>query len=214
MNPRVRVKFCGITRPEDAATAAALGVDAIGLVFVPASKRAVGVARSREILAALPPLVSTVGLFMNAPVADVYAVFEAVPLDLLQFHGDESPEYCAQFGRPWIKALAMGAGLDALHEAQRYAGARGLLLDAHRAGELGGSGEVFDWAAVPASLAPRILLAGGLNEDNVARAIELVRPYAVDVSSGIESVPGSKCPARMQKFMSEVMSASREFGQR
>lgn len=208
MSARVRIKFCGITRPEDAAAAAELGVDAIGMVFVPASKRALDTARAREILASLPPLVSSVALFMDAPAAAVHAVLDAVPIDLLQFHGSESPEYCEQFQRPWIKALAMGGQIDALAEARRYAGARGLLLDAHRSGEQGGRGEAFDWAAIPATLAPRILLAGGLTEHNVARAIELVRPYAVDVSSGIESAPGIKSPVRMQQFIDEVNRAS------
>jgi len=208
VSARVRVKFCGITRPEDAFQAARLGVDAIGLVFVPASKRAIDMARARDILAELPPLVTSVALFMDAPPAEVHAVLDVLPIDLLQFHGSEQPDYCAQFKRPWIKALAMGHKIDALAEARRYAGARGLLLDAHRAGEQGGRGEAFDWAAIPAQLAPRILLAGGLTEHNVARAIELVRPYAVDVSSGIESAPGIKCPARMQKFIEEVIRAS------
>ncbi len=207
MSARVRVKFCGITRLEDAVAAAQLGVDAIGMVFVPASKRAIDAVRAREILAAMPPLVTSVALFMDAPVAAVHAVLDAIPVDLLQFHGSESPDYCAQFQRPWIKALAMGGPVDALAEARRYAGARGLLLDAHRAGEQGGRGEAFNWASIPVELAPRILLAGGLTEHNVARAIEVVRPFAVDVSSGIESAPGIKCPARMQKFIDEVSRA-------
>ncbi len=208
MSGRVRIKFCGITRPEDALAAANLGVDAIGLVFVPASKRAIDSRRAAEILAALPPLVSSVALFMDAPSSEVHAVLDALPIDLLQFHGSEPPDYCAQFKRPWIKALAMGDEVDALAESRRYAGARGLLLDAHRAGEQGGRGDAFDWSAIPGELAPRILLAGGLTEHNVARAIGLVRPYAVDVSSGIESAPGIKCPARMQKFIEEVIRAS------
>ena len=210
---RVRIKFCGITRAEDAQTAAELGVDAIGLVFVATSRRFVDSRRAREILKQLPPLLTTVGLFMDAQADQVREVLEAVPLDLLQFHGVETPEYCEQFGRPYIKALAMGGDVDALVEADRYARARGLLLDAHRAGEMGGSGVSFDWDAIPAQLSPRILLAGGLDEHNVGAAVTRVRPFAVDVSSGIESSPGIKCARRMQKFIDEVNRASREPGQ-
>ncbi len=211
---RVRVKFCGITRAEDAVVAASLGVDAIGLVFVPGSKRRVDLGQAREILDALPPLVTSVALFMDAAVADVEEVLDALPVDLLQFHGSETPEDCARFGRPWIKALAMGNTIDALAEAGRYARARGVLLDAHRKGELGGRGERFDWSCIPPPLAARILLAGGLDENNVADAVAQVRPYAVDVSTGIESSPGIKCARRMQKFIEEVNRASREYGQR
>lgn len=210
---RVRTKFCGITRPEDALLAAALGVDAIGLVFVSSSKRAIDAQRANEIIRVLPPLVTTVGLFMDAPTEAVRRILAAVPLDLLQFHGAESAEYCEQFARPYIKAIAMSGAVDPLAQADRYARARGLLLDAHRVGEMGGSGSAFDWNAIPALLAPRILLAGGLNPDNVAEAVSRVRPYAVDVSSGIESSPGEKCARRMQKFIEEVKRASREPGQ-
>lgn len=210
---RVRVKFCGITRVEDALEAVRLGVDAIGLVFVPASKRCVDFERARAIVAALPPFVASVGLFMDAEAFEVERALASVPLDLLQFHGRETPDYCASFGRPWIKALAMGDGLDVAAAASRYAGARGVLLDAHRSGEQGGSGQRFDWSRIPPDIAPRIVLAGGLQSDNVAAAIAAVRPYAVDVSSGIESAPGIKCPARMRAFMNEVERASRESGQ-
>lgn len=207
---RVRVKFCGFTSVEDALTAAALGVDAIGLVFVPRSKRCIDVGRAREIVAAVPAFVSTVGLFMDAPAAQVEAVLGRVPLDLLQFHGAEPPEYCASFGRPWVKALAMGDVIDVGAAASRYAEACGVLLDAHRSGEQGGTGIGFDWLRIPPELAPRIILAGGLAPDNVGAAIRALRPYAVDVASGIESAPGIKCPARMQAFMNEVECASRE----
>jgi phosphoribosylanthranilate isomerase len=210
VNARTRVKFCGITRPEDAQAAIALGVDAIGLVFVPRSRRCVDIPRAREVVAAVPPLVSVIGLFMDAEAIDVAAVLEALPLDALQFHGREDAAYCRQFKRPYIKALAMGDGVDVSFAASGYAEARGLLLDAHRSGEQGGSGLSFDWSTIPGTLAGRIILAGGLTVDNVGTAIEQVRPYAVDVSSGIESAPGIKCPARMQQFMNEVERASRQ----
>ena len=212
MSARTRVKFCGITRAEDARSAIALGVDAIGLVFVPGSKRCVDLEQAREVMSAVSPLVSVIGLFMDAAAADVAAVLDALPLDALQFHGRESAEYCRQFKRPYVKALAMGDGVDVAHAASGYAGARGVLLDAHRSGEQGGSGLSFDWSLIPPSLADRIILAGGLTPENVAAAITQVRPYAVDVSSGIESAPGIKCPRRMQLFMNEVERASAEQG--
>ena len=208
---RVRVKFCGFTRVEDALQAVELGVDAIGLVFVPASRRCVDLGRAREIAAAVPAFVATVGLFMDAPADAVRRVLDEVPLDLLQFHGQENADDCASFGRPWLKALAMGDGVDVAATASRYAAARGVLLDAHRSGEQGGSGQRFDWSRIPPALAPRIVLAGGLAPDNVAQAIAAVRPFAVDVSSGIESAPGIKCPARMREFINEVQRASREY---
>jgi phosphoribosylanthranilate isomerase len=210
VNARTRVKFCGITRPEDAQAAVALGVDAIGLVFVPRSRRCVDIQLAGDVVAAIGPLVSVIGLFMDAEAVEVAAVLDAVPLDALQFHGGEAPEYCRQFKRPYIKALAMGDGVDVSNAASRYAGARGVLLDAHRSGEQGGSGLSFDWSTIPDTLAGRIILAGGLSPDNVGAAIAQVRPYAVDVSSGIESAPGIKCPRRMQQFMNEVERASRQ----
>ena len=212
MSYRARVKFCGITRAEDARIAADLGVDAIGLVFVPRSPRCVSTRTAAEICSALPPLIQIVGLFMDADAATVQATLDAVPLDLLQFHGTETPEFCDSFRRSHVKALAMGDGLDVEYAAKRYARARGVLLDAHRSGEQGGTGMRFDWSEIPPRLAPRIILAGGLGPDNVAQAIRQVRPYAVDVSSGIETAPGIKCPRRMQLFMNEVDRASRDQG--
>lgn len=212
MSARTRVKFCGLTRAEDARVAIDLGVDALGLVFVPQSKRFLDPDRANALLAGVAPLVQVIGLFMDASAADVAAVLDAVPLDVLQFHGRESPEYCRQFRRPYIKALAMGDGVDVVRTASGYAAARGVLLDAHRSGEQGGTGQRFDWSLIPAALADRIILAGGLTPENVAEAITDVRPYAVDVSSGIESAPGIKCPRRMQQFMNEVESASAKPG--
>lgn len=208
----MRVKFCGLTRAEDARVAIDLGVDALGLVFVPQSKRFLDPDRANALLAGVAPLVQVIGLFMDASAADVAAVLDAVPLDVLQFHGRESPEYCRQFRRPYIKALAMGDGVDVVRTASGYAAARGVLLDAHRSGEQGGTGQRFDWSLIPAALADRIILAGGLTPENVAEAITDVRPYAVDVSSGIESAPGIKCPRRMQQFMNEVERASAKPG--
>jgi len=197
----VRVKFCGLTRVEDAVQAAALGVSAVGLVFVEASPRAVDVARAVEICRALPPLVSTVGLFMDAPADRVDAVLREVPLNWLQFHGDESPDYCASFGRPFIKALPM-ASPDRV-QYHRWERASALLLDGHAAGAMGGSGSSFDWqrTALPDG---RWILAGGLTPDNVAGAVELLRPDAVDVSSGIEAAPGIKRVDLMERFMENI----------
>lgn len=197
----IRVKFCGITRPEDGVHAAALGVAAIGLVFVEASPRAVDITRAREICRALPPLTGVVGLFMNAPAASVVSVLDEVPLNWLQFHGDESPEYCAGFGRPFIKALPMASPEHVQYHRWKQADA--LLLDGHAAGAMGGSGERFDWRHIEPPSAPWIL-AGGLNPENVGEAIEALRPQAIDVSSGIESAPGIKSVERMNRFMENI----------
>lgn len=185
-----RVKICGITRPEDGRHAAHAGADAIGLVFYPPSSRYVRPRRAAEIIAALPPFVTTVGLFVDAPPERIGALLEQVPLDMLQFHGDESPQYCAGFQRPWIKALRMRDGVDARAEADRYgaAGARGLLVDSYVPGVPGGTGERFDWDRLPADPSLPLVLAGGLNPANVAEAVRRVRPWAVDVSGGVEII--------------------------
>jgi phosphoribosylanthranilate isomerase len=207
--PRTRVKICGLTRPDDAQAAAAAGADAIGLVFYAKSPRAVDIAQARAVLAALPPFVTSVGLFVDAPAALVAEVLRMVPLDLLQFHGDEPPEHCAAFGRPWVKAVRVRPGLDLAGEAGRYAGARALLLDAYSPGIPGGTGEAFDWALIPPALRPRIILAGGLTPDNVADAIGRVRPYAVDVSGGVEAARGIKDHAKLDAFMQGVRDGDR-----
>ncbi|MFW5816097.1 MAG: phosphoribosylanthranilate isomerase [Wenzhouxiangella sp.] len=199
-----RVKICGITSIEDAAHAAAAGADAIGLVFVEASRRCVSAASAREICRALPPFVTRVGLFMNASVAQVEAVLEQVRLDGLQFHGDEPAAFCASFGRPWFKALAMGGAEPPDWKA--FAEADALLLDSHGGGKLGGSGETFDWDRVPALGRPWIL-AGGLNPANVALACRRLRPDAVDVSSGVEIRPGIKDHKAMNEFIKAVRNA-------
>ena len=207
MRSRTRVKFCGITRPEDARDAAALGVDAIGLVFVEASPRCVSVEQAREICAVLPPMVEIVGLVMNTPPARIESLLRAVPLSILQFHGDESPRECARFGRPWWKALPM-ASPEAI-QYRDWDGARALLLDGHAAGQMGGTGQRFDWSAFTPPARPWIL-AGGLGPDSIADAVRRLRPPAVDVSSGIESAPGIKDATLMQRFINTLESLDTE----
>lgn len=203
MNPRTRVKICGITRPEDGIAAAELGVDAIGLVFYAKSPRYVSIEQANTICAALPGFVTVVSLFLNPDAEWVDEVLAETPVDLIQFHGAEPGDFCRSFNRPYIKALGMSnADLPAL--AADYADARGLLLDSHAMGEAGGSGKTFDWQAIPEAFRHRIMLAGGLNPDNIAAAIRAVRPYAVDLSSGVESAPGIKDVARMTRLMNEV----------
>lgn len=182
-----RIKICGITRAEDARTVAASGADAIGLVFYAKSPRHVSAEQAAQLVAALPPFVTTVGLFVDADAAFVREVLAAVPLDVLQFHGDETPEYCAQFGRPYLKAIRVKAGVDLLQCAARFSAAQALLLDAHVEGIPGGTGTAFDWTLIPRQLPLPVILSGGLDAKNVAEGIRQVRPYAVDVSSGVES---------------------------
>jgi phosphoribosylanthranilate isomerase len=201
---RTRVKICGLTRPEDVRAAVAAGVDAIGLVFYPPSPRAVTPAQARALCRQLPPFVTAVGLFVDASATAVRQVLEQVPLELLQFHGDEPPELCGSFGRRWIKAVRMRPGLDLMAQAARYEAGAGLLLDAYDPGRPGGTGATFDWARIPPELASRIVLAGGLDPGNVAAAIRLVRPYAVDVSGGLEAAKGVKDPAKIHAFMQGV----------
>lgn len=205
--PAVRSKICGITRVEDALAAAQAGADAIGLVFYAKSPRAVNVQQAREIIAALPPFVTTVGLFVNVSRCELAEILEAVPLDLLQFHGDETPQDCEGYNRPWIKALRVRPGDDLEAECKRYAGASGILLDTYVAGLPGGTGEAFDWTLVPRHLSKPIILAGGLSPDNVAAAIAQVQPYAVDVSGGVEQAKGIKDPARIDAFLDAVRRA-------
>lgn len=210
---RTRVKICGITRIDDALAAAAAGADAIGLVFYAASPRAVSVDAASSICAALPPFIGTVGLFVDASAEEIDAVLRAVPLDLLQFHGDESPEFCAQFGRPYLKALRMRDDIDVVQQARQFSAARALLLDTYRAGVPGGTGEVFNWRRVPAALRERIVLAGGLDADNVAAAIAQARPSAVDVSGGVEAAPGIKDPQKIAAFIAAVRRADQQLNQ-
>ena len=202
--PRTRVKICGITRPEDGVMTARLGADAIGLVFYPPSPRFVNPEQARRIIMALPPFITTVGLFVNAEPAAVRAVLSVVPLTLLQFHGDEEPDYCAAFGWPYLKAVPMGAGADVYDYEQRFATAAGLLLDSHGGAQTGGSGQGFDWARIPAERHKPLILAGGLHPGNVAAAIRQVRPEAVDVSSGVEAAKGVKDGALIRAFLQGV----------
>ncbi|MDP1996919.1 MAG: phosphoribosylanthranilate isomerase [Gallionella sp.] len=202
-----RVKICGITRVEDALAAAQAGADAIGLVFYEHSPRHVDIVQAAQLAAALPPFVTSVGLFVNADEAFVREVLANVPLDLLQFHGDESPEYCAQFDRPYLKAIRVKSGVDLLQCAAHFHTAKGLLLDAHVEGIPGGTGATFDWSLIPQALPLPVILSGGLNAENVAAAIEQVRPYAVDVSSGVEVSKGVKDAAKIARFLQEVKRA-------
>ena len=201
---RTRVKICGFTRPEDAAAAAWLGADALGLVFYPPSPRQVGVEQAQAIVAALPPFVSVVGLFVDEDPARVYEVLGQVEIDLLQFHGDESPDYCASFGRRYIKAVRMNAGTDLVKIASDYGRAAGLLLDADDRQAKGGTGAGFDWALVPRRCPLPVILAGGLQAENVKAAMRQTRPYALDVSSGVEAAKGVKDADKMAAFLKEV----------
>ena len=197
----VRVKICGITRIEDALAAAAAGADAIGLVFYAKSPRAVDIEQARAILAALPPFVTTVGLFVDAERSELERILASVPLDLLQFHGDESVQQCEAFGRPYIKALRVKAGDDIAAQVARYPSAQGILLDAYVEGVPGGTGEAFDWSLIPQALSKPLILAGGLRPDNVAEAVSRVRPYAVDVSGGVEASKGVKDVEKVGAFI-------------
>ena len=202
-----RIKICGITRPEDALRAAELGADAIGLIFYAGSARHVTAARALEVIARLPPFVTTVGLFVDAPPAEVEAVLSVVPLDLLQFHGDESPAYCEGFDRPYIKAIAAAPGVDLLQSAGFHAKARALLVDAYVPGVAGGTGVQADWSAIPRNLPIPVVLAGGLHAGNVSEAIRTVQPWAVDVSSGVEQSRGIKDHNKMAAFVRGVRDA-------
>lgn len=200
----VRSKICGITRIEDALIAAEAGADAIGLVFYAKSPRAVSIQQARDIVAALPAFVTTVGLFVNASREELNDVLAGVALDLLQFHGDESPAECESYQRPYIKALRVKPGDDIAQLAAPYAKARGILLDTYVPGVPGGTGAAFDWSLVPSGLLQPVILAGGLSAANVQAAIEQVRPYAVDVSGGVEAGKGIKDAAKIRAFMQAV----------
>ena len=207
---RTRVKICGITRTQDARAAAEAGADAIGLVFYPSSPRYLSVERAVEIRDALPPFLQTVALFVNADAAQVAQVIGRVHPAMLQFHGDETPEFCAQFGLPYVKACRVKPGVDALAYLRPYARAAAWLVDSF-VPEYGGVGESFDWSLIPAALpeagARPLIVSGGLERGNVARAIRAVRPWGVDVSSGVESAKGIKDAAKMAAFIAEVRHA-------
>lgn len=205
--PIVRSKICGITRVEDALVAAEAGADAIGLVFYPKSPRAVSIAQARAIISALPPFITTVGLFVNASRCELFETLDAVPLDVLQFHGDETPADCEGFHRPWFKALRVKLGEDIRLLADRYSGASALLLDTYVAGTPGGTGEVFDWSLIPSDLSKPLILAGGLTCQNIQQALAQVQPYAVDVSGGVELSKGIKDADNVRKFVQLVRAA-------
>ncbi|HVE53593.1 MAG TPA: phosphoribosylanthranilate isomerase [Ramlibacter sp.] len=202
---RTRIKICGNTRTGDAAAAARAGADAIGLVFYPPSPRYLSVERAREIRDALPPFVQTVALFVNADAAQVSQVIGRVHPGMLQFHGDEPPEFCAQFGLPYVKACRMKQGVSALEYLRPFSQAAAWLFDSH-VPEYGGVGESFDWSLVPATEKP-VILSGGLSQANVAAAIRRVRPWGVDVSSGVESAKGIKDAGKVAAFITEVRNA-------
>jgi phosphoribosylanthranilate isomerase len=205
---RTRVKICGITRAQDALEAVKQGADAIGLVFYPKSPRNVSAAQAAEIVSQIPAFVTVVGLFVDAEPAFIQEVISSVKLDLLQFHGDETPSACRQYSRPYMKAIRVKNGTNLVQYAADYADARALLLDAFAEGVPGGTGLVFDWSLIPQNLPLPIVLAGGLNAENVGVAIEQVRPYAVDVSGGVEASKGIKDAAKIAAFMRGVSNAT------
>ncbi|MDP1933175.1 MAG: phosphoribosylanthranilate isomerase [Gammaproteobacteria bacterium] len=206
---RTRVKICGLTSAQDALKAAELGADAIGLVFYSKSTRAVTPGQAVQICSTLPALVSVVGLFVNPSEAEVETTLKHVHLDCLQFHGDESAAFCGSFGIPYMKAIRVRPDLDVIRKISEYSNASAILLDSYDKNSAGGTGIAFDWQIAQRCVQEagvKIVLAGGLSADNVAEAIRLVGPYAVDVSSGVESAPGLKSAERMSAFFNEVYS--------
>lgn len=198
-----RIKICGIKHLDDALKAVECGADAIGLIFVEKSPRYSSLAAARVVAESLPPFVTVVGLFMDTPAETVREALKVVPLNLLQFHGDEPPAYCDQFGLPYIKVLKMRDNVNVVAFAQEYPNAAGILLDTyHEKG--GGTGQTFDWSLIPEDMPLPLILAGGLNPKNVASAVERVKPYAVDVSSGVESEPTIKDHKKIEQFIKEV----------
>ncbi len=203
---RTRIKICGITRPEDAIAAISRGVDALGLVFYQSSPRAVSIKEAREIASHTPVFVSKVGLFVDAEAASVTDVIKQVPLDYLQFHGNEDEAYCAAFELPYIKAIAVRPDLNLIEALAAYKSAAAFLLDAWHPDLAGGTGEVFDWSLLKGlqNNGQALILAGGLNAGNVKTAIKLLKPYAVDVSTGVEEAPGIKSVTKIEQFVNEV----------
>jgi len=201
---RTRVKVCGITRIEDAKAAVDAGADAIGLVFYEPSPRNVRIEEAKAIAESVPAFVTVVALFVNAEVKYVQEVLNNVRIDLIQFHGDEENDYCSQFQRPFIKAQRVRQASDVVASSMRFPDALAILLDSYKPGVPGGTGETFDWSLIPQEQTKPLILAGGLNPENVASAIEQVRPFAVDVSGGVEQSKGIKDPAKIDAFLSEV----------
>lgn len=207
-HPLTRIKICGITRIEDGLAAAGLGAHAIGLVFYAGSPRAVVPAQARRIIDALPPFVLPVGLFVNADAQTIRDTLAVAPVSMLQFHGDESADFCGSFGLPYLRAVRVKPGIDLLQYAQEFHGAKGLLLDAWVEGARGGTGATFDWSLIPREMPMPVVLSGGLDAGNVGQAVRVVRPWAVHVSSGVESAKGIKDAAKMEAFITEVRNAS------
>ena len=207
---RTRVKICGITSVSDGLAAARHGADAIGLIFYPPSPRLVTLERAREIAARLPAFVARVAVFVNPAAADVDAVIRACRPDLLQFHGEEAADFCRSFGVPYLRALRVRPGVDLLESLSPFGDAAGWLLDAYRQELYGGTGEAFDWELIPRELARPLILSGGLDVENVGAAIRRVRPWAVDVSSGVEAAKGVKDERRIAAFMEAVRSADQK----
>ena len=205
-----RIKICGVTRAQDAWSSAESGADAIGLVFYTGSSRAVTVDQAIDIVSAVPPFVSVVALFVDEPMANIEHVLSAMPIDVIQFHGDESPSFCEQFGRPWVKALRMKAGVDIVEECRRFSNARGVLLDSWQEGVAGGTGKTFDWRLAKKALPLPVVLAGGLDSDNVGDGIRALRPAAVDVSGGVEISPGIKDSDKIEQFIAAVRTADQQ----
>lgn len=205
-----RIKICGITSPEDARAAVDNGADAIGLVFYANSPRAVSLSQAQAIAEVVPPFVTLVSLFVNADADTIADVVTQLPVGLIQFHGDEEAGYCQSFGRPWIRALRVREGMDIAKEVAAMPGAKGVLLDAWQEGVPGGTGKTFDWTLANEHVALPVVLAGGLNEANVGEAIGSLRPWAVDVSGGVEASPGIKDPEKIKRFVAAVRAADQK----
>ncbi len=203
---RTRIKICGLTRERDVDAAVEAGADALGFVFYAQSPRHVAIERAVELVRCLPPFVTPVGLFVNAGVAEIERACKAIPNLLLQYHGDETPAACRQVARPWMRAARMAPGFDLLNFAQQFAGAQAVLLDAHVEG-YGGGGKVFDWSLIPSGVPAPVVLSGGLSPANVIDGVLSVRPWAVDVSSGVESSKGIKDTGLMREFCAAVREA-------
>ena len=207
---RTRLKICGITRPQDAMAVVQAGADAIGLVFYAPSPRAVDIAMAQAVVAVVPAFVTVTALFVNPAADEVQKVLDSVRIDLIQFHGDEEDDFCSQFNRPYIKAIRVRQASDVVASCLRFPGALAVLLDSYKPGVPGGTGETFDWSLVPDELTKPIILAGGLTIANVASAIRQVRPFAVDVSGGVEADKGIKDPGKITAFADEVYRVDQE----
>ncbi len=210
---RTQIKICGFTKSADAAQAVELGADSLGLVFYPPSPRNITINQAKAIAAAVPPFTVLTALFLNAERAAIESVLAEIPVSLLQFHGTESREFCQSFNRPWMKSVSMKSTVNVREYCANYDGARGFLLDSNAAGAAGGSGDVFDWSLIPVDTNVPLVLAGGLDVDNVREAVLAVRPCAVDVSSGVESAKGIKDTDLMRRFIGEVKAADGQFNQ-